>query len=364
MKMRLILVVTLMMVSATPLQAQVLVTLGDRQVTSEQLEQAIQSSPFATQFPTLDEQEQARIRGDILQRLVNFEVLLLEAERLQLDRSPEFQQQLKVFETGLLSQRYLQQLREHIDVPVEIQDQWRTKFGTDLDALAAARSLYIARRYETLKSRKLAELKRDDGGLDETLLWARAATNAGIEVDSQVKGYRRELLVQSILQAKEREWIPNDAVLRDYYQTHPEIGYVPERRHIGQIVVDTRELAERLRQRILAGESLFKLASEYSIDPYGREHAGDMGWLKEGQGMPRLEQVLASLPDQTVSDVIKTPKGYHLVMIVGRKPSERKAFASIEDRVRRALLAEKLTPYLKDLLKRYPPQWHMVDRLL
>ncbi len=360
---RLIILLAILSMTTLPIHAQVLVTVGDRSVTSEQLEKAIRSAPFATQFPTLDEDEQARLRGDMLQRLVNFELLSLEAERLQLDRLPEFQMELQAFETGLLSQRYLQRLRETIEIPQALQAQWREKFGTDLDAMSAARALTISRYYQILKSKRLTDLRKEYGDLDETELWAKAAQRDGIGVEDQIEGFRQELMVQKLLQTKEKEWIPDETVLRDYYQTHPEIGYVPERRHVGQIVVDSRELAHTLRQRVLAGESLFKLAAEYSIDPYGREHGGDMGWLKEGEGMPELERALASLSDNTVSEVIETPKGFHLLMIVDRRPGEQKRFTAIKDRVRRALLAEKLPSYMESLQERFPLQWHMADRL-
>ncbi len=363
MKMRLSLVVTMLALIVLPAHGQILVTVGDRELTSQQLEKALRSSPFATQFPTLDEEEQARLRGDMLQRLVHFELLRLEAERLHLDRSPSFRKELVRFEQGLLAQRYLQVLRESIRIPDETQQLWRNRFGADLDALAAARSLYMARHYERLKADRLAQMKAMHGeALDETAIWAKAARSEGIQVNQQVEGYRKELLVQHLLDSKEREWIPDDTVLRDYYQTHPQIGQIPERRHVGQIVTRSRELAAVLRQRILAGESLFKLASEYSIDPYGREHAGDMGWQRAGEGMPQIERALAELPDNTVSRIIETPKGFHLVMIVDRRPGEQKPFVAIKDRVRRAFLAERLPAFLESLQKRYPVRWHMADR--
>jgi len=363
MKKRLRRVLILTVLFPLPLVAQVLVMVGEKAVTSGQLEKALRSAPFASQFPTLDEVEQARLRGDMLERLVNFELLLQEAERLRLDQSPGFQQELTQFESGLLVQRYLQKMREGIEVPEELQRQWEEKFSPDLDAVAAARSLYIARHYEQAKTTTLARLKDVYGqDLSDEALWVRGARDEGVKVDGQVDGYRRELMVQRLLDQKVREWIPTDRVLRDYYQSHPEIGRVPERWHVGQIVVESRELAESLRKGILNGESLFKLAAEYTVDPYGRDHAGDMGWLKAGEGMPQLEKALSALPDNQVSEVIETPKGFHLVMIVDRRPGDQKSFAAIKDRVRRAFLAERLPPYLKSLQQRYPLKWELARR--
>jgi peptidyl-prolyl cis-trans isomerase C len=336
------------------LQAQVLAKVGEGVVTSEQLERAISSSPFAQQFPSLDEREQSRLRIDFLNRLVGFELLYQEARRLKLEQSATFQHELKAFERSLLAKAYLERLRDQIKVPQAKLQAWRQQYRQEPDALAAARAQFVAHYYQKRKEQELAKFKTRFGNLDETEVWARAARRAKLDVSRQLAGYRRERLVQLLLERKEKEWIPSEKVLQSYYLHHPEIGLIPERRHIAQIVVASRELAERLRARVIEGESLFRLAGDYSIDPYGRERAGDMGWLPAGSGMAEIEAVLANLADGEISPVIATPRGFHLVMIVERKPAEQKPFESVSDRVRRALLAEKLPKYLESLAKRYP----------
>ena len=86
-----------------------------------------------------------------------------------------------------------------------------------------------------------------------------------------------------------------------------------------------------------------------------------MGWLPENSGMPEIEAELKKLADGEVSSVIHTSKGYHLVMIVNRKPAEHKNFAAIKDRVIQAVIAEKMPVYLSALLENYPLEWTMPD---
>lgn len=88
-----------------------------------------------------------------------------------------------------------------------------------------------------------------------------------------------------------------------------------------------------------------------------------MGWLREGSGFDAIEQALKKLPDNQVSDIIQTPKGWHLVMIVNRKPAEHKEFAGIKDRVKQALIAEKMTAYLEQVVARHPLDWQIKDRI-
>ncbi len=387
--------------SALAAAEQVLVHISEHgRVTAVQLDQAMQAAPFATQFPSLDEQQQAYLRGDMLLRLVKSEALYQEALAQGLQHRPRYQQEMATFRTTLLAQRYLDSLHEELSIPPAIENDLRKELAGNVDAIAAAESAFIARRYKALKQQRLDELRQrfqviihhdrlqpamdpdtvlaEGNGIrityrdlldpgqqtapppdrlqkqlhawTDTTVLALAAEEKGIAVEKQLARYSRELLPQLLLEEQEKRWIPDEQTLRDYFQAHPELGLVPERRQIGQLVVATREEAQRLRQRILQGESLFTLAAEYSIDPYGRQHAGDMGWMREGSGFPAIEAALQDPPDNQVSEIVETDRGYHLVIIVQRKPAENKSYAAVRDRVERALLAEKMDAYLRQLM--------------
>ena len=399
--------------TATGWADTVLVQVGSGQVTDRQLEMAMQAAPFATQFPAMDEKDQAYLRGDMLLRLARSEALYQEAIVQGKDQSVLFQQEMNNFRIGLLAQRYLDSLRDEIKVPAYIEKSLHENIKDQSDAISAARSSYIAKQFAAFKKSRLESLKRladiklywdrlDHNTTRDTILaeaadfkikygdmippqasvqadpelvkrkindWlelmllARAAIDQGINVDRQLEDYAKQLAIQILLTEKEQQWLPDEQTLLDYFRKQPQIGYIPERRQIGQIVVESRVEAERLRSRIEAGESLFNLAAQYSIDPYGRQHSGDMGWLKEGSGAETIEMALKELPDHRVSEPIKTAKGWHLVMIVNRKPSEQKDFAAVKDRIRQKLIAEKMNEYLKTVTAKYPLEWKINDHL-
>ena len=129
---------------------------------------------------------------------------------------------------------------------------------------------------------------------------------------------------------------------------------------MGQLVVATREEAETLRERILKGESLFNLAGSYSVDPIGRKLNGDIGWITEGRGMPELLNVLATLQDNQVSEVISTQSGYQLITVLERRVATQKPFEDVRDRVKQMMVGEYLPAYLNELEKRYPVSWNVV----
>lgn len=386
---------------------QVIVTVDGENITSDELDRAIASSPFSVQFPSMDQNEQAALRGDMLKRLVASRLLYLEAKRRGLDGSGRFKAELEHYRLGLLHRAYMSSVRADIKIPQDELEHMRHEYKGDPDGLAAAKSRYVSDRYRTLKPLALARLKErfhlkvyedrigegtsattpvavadgmtltfgeiqepgeafDRAVLENRLydrlelrLAARAAEEKGIDVSAQVEAFGRERLPSLLLSRMEKSWVPSEAAMRAYYNAHPEISYVPEIRNVGQIVVATREEAESLRKRILAGESLFRLAEQYSIDPYGRKHAGDMGWIKEGAGAPPIEAALKKLPDGEVSEVIHTTHGYHLVMILGRQKSQKKAFGEVRDRVRQAMVSEQMPKLLEVLRKRYHVDWKL-----
>ncbi len=393
---------------------KVLVTIGKSgQVTEQQLEAAMLAAPFATQFPSMDEDDQAYLRGDMLLRLARAEALYQESNAAGKKQTQLFAQEMGNFKTALLAQRYLNHLRQQFQIPEAVEQKFTEQTQGNFDALTAARSAYVAKHFSRLKKEKIAELiqqagvktyfsQLDDNPEPELILaegqgvlikyadlvsdkqnfkpekqriidkvneWlamilsARAAVAEGINIAPQLKDYERNLAIRLLLAEQEQSWITDETVLRDFFQQNPDIGYIPERRQIGQIVLPSEAEAKAIREKIMAGESLFELAAQYSIDPYGRQRSGDMGWLTEGSGSEQIEQALKNLTDNEISDIVKTDKGWHLITIVNRKPSERKNFAAIKDRVRQKFIAEKMTDYLQQVTNKYPLQWHIDEHI-
>ncbi len=397
---------------AASAKAETLATVGDTSVTSEELERAINSSPFATQFVAMDEDDQAALRGDLLQRLVASRLLMLEAKRLKLDQSEAFRKDRDSFRLGLLYKYYLDKLRDKITVPPEELARMRKDFAGNADALEAAKSAYVARRYQQLRKLTVQKLREEfkvkvheerlsgdlsddtvllegEQGLQiryrdlvdgveltgkpsrdwladrlyrraELLLIAKAAENEGVDISDRLARYAEERLPAMLVEQQEQAWVGDEQVLRDYLKAHPDIAKIPERWHLGQIVLKTREEAEAVRKRIENGESLFTLAGEMSVDPYGRKRNGDMGWVKAGTGMPVLEQAVAGLKDNELSEIVETPRGFHLITILERRPGGVRSFEGIKDRLRQVVIDEKLVDYVNALGDRYKVVWNVV----
>lgn len=97
-----------------------------------------------------------------------------------------------------------------------------------------------------------------------------------------------------------------------------------------------------LRERIARGESFEKLAREYSDDTMSAARGGDLGYVKRGALSKNVESYVWDAPLNTVSDIIETPFGYHLVVVVDRELASGDRYQrELEERVLREMEAEK-----------------------
>lgn len=398
---------------------QVLVSIDDTAITRGQLRKALTSSPFYTQFNTLGENVQASIRGDLLKRLVASRLLAVEALRLKLDKSTAFKSELENYANGLRYREYTNAIKNTIKLSNQEIRDLRKQYEGNRDAFSAAKSVAKATKYKALLKLTLLKLRESlhiklyedrikpqispdtilmegDEGLKitysdlldpkqfpqlpdktalleklyqqtEYLLILNAAKAENITIQPQLERYRQQLLPAQLGKIKAKEWLGNtqnsNKLLKEYYDNHPKFSLVGDQWHIGQLVLKTREEAEKAQNRIKSGKAtLFQLAGKMSIDPYGKAHNGDMGWIAQGSGQPQIENALKNLKDNELSDIIKTSQGFHLITILKRKAGRKLRFESIKDKIRQRLISEKMKDYLQALQSKHQITWHVLEK--
>jgi peptidyl-prolyl cis-trans isomerase C len=84
------------------------------------------------------------------------------------------------------------------------------------------------------------------------------------------------------------------------------------------ILVRDRSLAQELLKRIRTGANFESLAREHSTCP-SRSSGGDLGWFGPGKMVPAFESACKGLGVGSISDVVQTQFGYHLIKLTGRR---------------------------------------------
>lgn len=84
------------------------------------------------------------------------------------------------------------------------------------------------------------------------------------------------------------------------------------------ILVKDRGQAQNLLIRIKQGAPLESLAREFSTCP-SKSQGGDLGWFGPGKMVPAFESAVKRLGVGSVSDVVQTQFGYHIIKVTGKR---------------------------------------------
>lgn len=84
------------------------------------------------------------------------------------------------------------------------------------------------------------------------------------------------------------------------------------------ILVKDRALASELLKRIKMGASFEAMAREHSTCP-SKSKGGDLGWFGPGKMVPAFEAACKKLGNGSLSDVVSTQFGHHIIKLTGRK---------------------------------------------
>ncbi len=143
----------------------------------------------------------------------------------------------------------------------------------------------------------------------------------------------------------------SDAEVARYFSEHPAEFQEPERVHVLQIVVRTRDEAAQIREKLRKNPQTFAdVARKSSIGPEGKA-GGDLGFIGKGSGFPEVFDVAFSLPLNQVSEVTPSPYGFHLFKVVERKPAARRSLDDARAEIHEKLAREKRARAQEDYVK-------------
>jgi parvulin-like peptidyl-prolyl isomerase len=160
---------------------------------------------------------------------------------------------------------------------------------------------------------------------------------------------RRALLIQRVSEqevgSRCRVTEPQAAA---FYHDNPARFVLPEQLKVSLITIGVdpsapqpdweraRQKARDVAQRIAAGASFDALAREFSSDE-SRSKGGDLGFVHRGQLIDEFERALRDLKPGTVSPVVQTIFGFHLLRLVEVRPPAQKTFADVKATIIRDL---------------------------
>ena len=172
------------------------------------------------------------------------------------------------------------------------------------------------------------------------------------DVAFQIKNTVDQILIQSLL---EKEIVDKTSLNEDditsYYEENKEEYWQEEEVHALDILVETREQAEEVLQKLEEGQEFEAVARESSIASTAAA-GGDIGFVSKGTLMPEIEEQLFTLNPGEFSEIISTDKGFHVFKVLEKNPSGYLELAEVKTEIENQLLPvrqqEAFDQYLKN----------------
>ena len=98
---------------------------------------------------------------------------------------------------------------------------------------------------------------------------------------------------------------------------------------------------DAIYRELQAGADFASLARRYSEDAQSAAKGGDLGWVSSDQFGGELAQTIESQPIGSISKPVKTPYGYHIVLVRERRQAD-KSEAMLREQIKRSLYAKAL----------------------
>ncbi|MFQ5444124.1 MAG: peptidyl-prolyl cis-trans isomerase [Nitrospinales bacterium] len=174
-------------------------------------------------------------------------------------------------------------------------------------------------------------------GYEEDSFQRTLQTN-DIEQKNWEKNLENNLLTKNLIDRVVNSRVKvGEEEIRDYFEAHPDEFQMREQIKTLHIMVETEEEARKILKKLNSGKKDFSgLAREYSKGPEG-DRGGDMGYFEAGQ-MPEEFDSIFKLKKNKISDVIRTPFGFHIFKIEDKKPARMMSFEESESLIRDKLL--------------------------
>ena len=144
----------------------------------------------------------------------------------------------------------------------------------------------------------------------------------------------------------------DDAEIREEYEYDRDRYRVPKRVKISHILIEVeddeekttenaKQEAEKILEQIEQGADFAVLAREHSDDTESAENGGAIGWIADGENLPKFVEAAFSLEKGEVGPLIESEEGFHIVRVDDFQEERVKGLEEVKNEIREELAREK-----------------------
>lgn len=199
------------------------------------------------------------------------------------------------------------------------------------------------------------ELKRFQSQFEKPEQFEEEIKKSGLALDDFKKRIKERIAIMKLHQHEiHSKVVVLPAEVEEYFKAHPGEFVQKERVELWGLTLRKGEEAirkgitdEKVKQKALdlaarlkKGENFEELAKKESQDPYARK-GGALGLVQKGDMVENIDQIIFSLPEGSISEVLETEDGYHIFKIGKKESASQKTFEEAKSRIREKLFRER-----------------------
>lgn len=187
--------------------------------------------------------------------------------------------------------------------------------------------------------------------LIENQLFADAAEAqklaTGADYDERMQYWRRRSLRDLYFDKTVKDSV-SDAEAKKFYDA--QVGSAkPEEVRARHILVESKEKARELFEKVAYGTDFAELAKQHSKDPGSKDQGGDLGYFSKGQMVPQFEEAAFKLQKGEVSQPFETQFGWHILKVDDKRTGQAVPFDTVKERIVGAIIHQKAQQVAGDL---------------
>lgn len=160
----------------------------------------------------------------------------------------------------------------------------------------------------------------------------------GFKLEDFKEDVKRSIMLDHILEARIEI---TEEEMKEYFEENKEQFAQEEQVEASHILVEDRETAYEVINKLNNGEDFAELAAEYSMDEQTKNNGGELGYFGKGKMVKEFEDEVFAMEVNTISKPVETQFGFHVIKKTDHKPYEEANYEEVKEDVKQILLDQK-----------------------
>jgi peptidyl-prolyl cis-trans isomerase D len=326
--------------------------------------------------------KQLGVEQQILQQMVDERAALAEAERIGIKVSDEEVRQrifaMPAFQEngGFIGEtRYQQLLRMQRPPMIASEFEANIRHGLAVEKLRGSLTDWLSvndtdlekeyrRRNDKVKL-AVVSFTADSFRSQVSASDAEVATYfAGHQNDFKIPEKRKMRYLLLDIEALRAKTVVPAADIEREYNNNSEQYTTPEQVRASHILLKTegkddpavKARAEALLKQAKGGADFSELAKKNSEDEASAKNGGDLDYFGRGRMVPEFDQAVFAMQPGTISELVKTQYGYHIIKLVDKKNATTRPLAEVRQQLNDQLAYQRAQAQAADLAQNLEKQ--------